>query len=308
MPRAGIILLAGLICVSDVKILDASEHDTDTGEHSVRGPMNIGAIPPELLETARRVQHQPLPQRMKLISDQMLGRDYLLDPLGEGRLPDLEPTARYDSFDCLTFLEEVLALSLSGEPSHASFVRLSLRYGEGPVEYTSRHHHMELQWIPSAIQLGWLRDATSDYGEYALLTRNISVENWNTWAGRKSFTHQDDELPVGLMRLRVLTLDQAETILPTIKPGTIVLTVRENRPWKPLWISHASFVLPQDGRPMLRHATKVRPASVRDVGFANYIRSLRTYKNWKAVGISLLEPIEQGPRRSALPSASAPTD
>ena len=65
-----------------------------------------GVMPPELLEAAAAARDLPLPERMKRISDPLLGRAYRADAEGEGRGPDLDPPARYDAFDCLTFAEE----------------------------------------------------------------------------------------------------------------------------------------------------------------------------------------------------------
>ncbi|MCB9741246.1 MAG: DUF1460 domain-containing protein [Alphaproteobacteria bacterium] len=46
---------------------------------------------------------------MKAISEPWLGLPYQLGPLGEAGGVDPDPVMRFDVFDCLTFIEEVLA-------------------------------------------------------------------------------------------------------------------------------------------------------------------------------------------------------
>ena len=51
---------------------------------------------------------------MERASRAFLGLPYLNDAAGEGQGIDTDPPSRYDAFDCLTFVEEVLALTLAG--------------------------------------------------------------------------------------------------------------------------------------------------------------------------------------------------
>ncbi len=256
----------------------------------------LGQMPPELLEAATSAAHLPLPDRMKAISDAMLDRPYVSDPLGEGTGLDADPLARYDVYDCLTFTEEVLALSLAGDPADAAWIRNSLRYGDGPRDYVHRRHFMELQWIPENIAAGWLIDTTAEYGETVELEREVTSEIWANWAGRAKFAHADDQLPTGVMRLSVLPLEAALAAHEQIRPGSIILTVREDRSWKPIWISHVGFVIPSDERPTMRHTTKMGTGKSRDHSLKWYLEHIGTYANWKTLGIAVLEPVDFGPR------------
>ena len=108
-----------------------------------------GVVPPELMEIAREVHDRPLGERMAAISEPLLGTPYLNDAAGEGWGKDPDPPARYDAFDCLTFVEEVLALALAGDPTGAAGIRQQLRYAGGtPVTYDNRNHFMLQEWVP----------------------------------------------------------------------------------------------------------------------------------------------------------------
>ena len=279
--------------------------ETEATEPTV---IDLGQTPADILERARSVSHLPLAERMDTVSQSLLGRPYLSDPLGEGAGIDADPFARYDVFDCLTYVEEVLALSLAGDPSHAAGIRTRLRYGDATPTYTSRRHFMELQWIPANIEDGWMRDATADYGETVDLTREWTLAGWQEWGRRNLFHHTDDELPVGKMSLRVLPLETALQVADQIRPGSILLTVREDRPWVPLWVTHVGLVFHDEGKPVVRHATKMGQGLVRDHSLIWYLEHIGTYSNWKTLGVAILEPIPMGPRvsRHPVPSPDAP--
>ena len=219
----------------------------------------------------------------------------------EGGGIDPDPFARYDAYDCLTFLEEVLALSLSPSPYHASQVRNRLRYGANQPAYHTRRHFMTLQWIPGNTTDGWLRDTTAEYGPTILFEKEVTMGVWKAWQRRDNYPLTDDQLPLGTMRLQVLPLDQAIAVADQIRPGSIIMTVREDRSWIPLWVTHVGFTV-EGEEPTLRHASRMKSAmKVRDHGLIWYLEHLKTYTNWTVAGISILEPIPMGPRRSVSP-------
>ncbi|MCO4744065.1 MAG: DUF1460 domain-containing protein [Proteobacteria bacterium] len=258
----------------------------------------VGALPEGLRQLVMESRDQSLAQRMDAISATMLDRPHHDDPLGEGMGSDLDPLVRYDMYDCLTFVEEVLALSLAGDPEHAAEVRLDIRYAGSP-SYTHRRHFMELQWLPDNLASGWIRDTTADYGDVVQMERTVDEKLWKNWAGRANFAHSDEELPVGPMRLNVLPLEQAIEAAPTLRPGSIIAAVREDRSYKPIWITHVGFVFdgPTESTRTLRHATRMKKSRrVRDHDLVWYLKLLSTYKNWKVAGIAVFEPIDASPR------------
>ncbi|MBT3218724.1 MAG: DUF1460 domain-containing protein [Proteobacteria bacterium] len=264
-------------------------------------PSPMGAVPLSVVEAAHTSHQLTLAHRMKAVSEPMLDAPYVTDPLGEGEGIDADPPARYDVFDCLTFVEEVMALSLAGDPVHSAQIRQSLRYGELPPTYTNRHHFMELQWIPQNLAANWLRDTTDEYGETIEFSRKVTLALWRNWGRRSLFAHSDDQLPVGEMSLKVLPLDQAREIVDQIPPGSLIFTVRDDRPWIPLWITHVGFTIPAE-EPTIRHASRMKSSMrVRDHSLKWYLDHLATYVNWKTAGITIMEPVEPGPRVSLLP-------
>ena len=264
---------------------------------------SLGTIPSEIVDLARSVADEPVANRMAAISKAMLGKPYLSDPLGEGSGTDPDPIARYDAFDCLTYAEEVLALSLAPDPLHAAQIRSDLRYGVGnPVAYVQRRHFMELQWIPGVVEDGWMRMSSGDYGNVTVLEKEVTSDTWKWWRPRSSFAHTDEQLPKGTMRLEVLPLATAQLVADQIRPGSLILTVRKDRPGVPLWVTHVSLLVRNDeGQAVMRHATKMGAGGTRDHSLHWYLQHLESYRNWKVEGIAVMEPIEPGPRRAAAP-------
>ena len=228
-------------------------------------------------------------ERIDTVSEALLGAQYARDPLGEGVAPDTDPLVRYDAFDCLTYVEEVMALSLSSVPEEANDIRVALRYGKKAPSYTSRHHFMSLQWLPVNLQQGYLTDIGARFGITTPLNKDVDDRIWTTWNGRARFHHTDEELPRGPMSLNVLPLATAKERAKDIPTGTLVLTVREDWWWRPIWVSHIGFVIQTPDGPRVRHATTLGEDGVREHGFSWYLDHIEQYKNPPVLGVALYE-------------------
>lgn len=259
-------------------------------------------VPPEVAAAVRAVADRPVGVRMEAASRSFLGLPYVNDAAGEGDDADPDPPSRYDAFDCLTFVEEVLALALAGDPLDAPAIRDALRY-QGAPAYQNRRHFMEAEWVPAAIRNGLLEDVTGRIGQARLLEKEVTARTWAGWGRRTRLFGRipDERLPVGTWTLPFLDLDEAERVARDIPAGAILLTVRTPRDGVPIAVTHISAVVPlEDGSLRMRHATRMGVRSVRDDYVEWYVRHLRDYVNWPSLGVSILLPREQGPRRSAL--------
>lgn len=259
-------------------------------------------VPGEVLEAVRGVSEWPLGERIEVATRPFLGLPYWNDAAGELDDTDPDPPARYDTFDCLTFVEEALGLVLAADPLGAPAIRDALRY-RGPAAYGTRRHFMEAQWIPDAIQNGLLVDITPRVGRARRVEKHVSLDTWRRWRRRGLFQLPEAELPTGPWSLSYLDLAEAEAAVPRIPPGSVLLTIRQPREWSPITITHISLVLP-GGR--MRHATRMGAQKVRDDRLDWYVRHLRDYVNWPVLGVGVLYPREQGPRVSALQPFSLP--
>lgn len=266
------------------------------------GPQD-GSIPEEIQAIARRVAGLSIGERMKAISDPWVGLPYLLDGIGEGVPPDADPPSRYDAFDCLSFVEEVLSLAWAGDPAGAPWVKQQLRYRDGVPRYENRRHFMDLEWVPENIAGGWFEDVTARYGQTHLVTKTVNAATWKAWKSRKRFLLTDAQLPIGTISIPLLSLDAAAHAAASMEPGTLVLTVRKSRDYVPIVVTHLGFVIPP-AKPgdvvRMRHCTKMGDMRVRDDRLAWYFDHLHEYSKWPVEEIQLLKPINRGPRAGAL--------
>lgn len=104
-------------------------------------------------------QHDYPPSLSELMLKQAvqhIGKPYLANPLDAKREESL--VTRMDSFDCVTFIEDILSKSLGafvGHPDVSDSFLLTLRYREGRIEgYESRIHYIS-EWLMQAEKNGY---------------------------------------------------------------------------------------------------------------------------------------------------------
>src|SRR5205807_1023124 len=83
--------------------------------------------------------------RAEAVSGFLLGRPYVLSPLGEGGGLDKDPRFRLDAFDCVTYVETVIALANAKSVEEARALIDDIRY-DGPPDFDHRNHYVEAQW------------------------------------------------------------------------------------------------------------------------------------------------------------------
>ena len=120
----------------------------------------------------RLSRHSSFEARVDSISRLFLDRAYLENPLGGG--PDQREVFRcsFDEFDCVTYVEIVLALACSKTVARFSRTLRDLRYREGTVDWFRRNHFMT-GWLRINAERGVLADITTG-GESIRKTRTLS--------------------------------------------------------------------------------------------------------------------------------------
>lgn len=266
---------------------------------------------------------QSLSERLAYLSGLFLGKPYVLGALGEGEQApfDQNPQYRLDAFDCLTYVNTVLALlySFNVPEFHTHLARLN--YQSGVVSYHNRHHFMSVDWNLKNAHAGFIQDITANikgshgYPECCYAVTYIDKPNWIKHRALADLKFKqplsDAELQNKLSALHALAskvtgvqactpylplevlLDHHDAIpaqfksqLPT---ATIVEIVRPN--WNLVQqigtrinISHLGFLFHFDGELIFRHASKDQQC-VSDQSLEKYLSACRKVPTIKGINI-----------------------
>lgn len=112
-------------------VYTASNHEIERLYHKLRQKKNLS-----------------LAQKLDWISAYFIGKPYQLGPLGEGSSGKFDqfPLYRTDAFDCLTYVETVIALVMSHNLAEFKHNLNKLRYKSGKVNFLQRNHFTSLDW------------------------------------------------------------------------------------------------------------------------------------------------------------------
>lgn len=237
------------------------------------------------------VASRPLAERLMAISQGFLDTPYVNSPLGEGEgtAPDPDPLFRLDAVDCLTFVEETIALAVTKGELPLLPVLERIRYGD-KKSYAHRNHLMEAQWLPRNVEKGFVADVTERYGEADSVTAQ-KVLTAKTWSSKSSLAL---ELPkaqqvTGTFTFKLVPLDKALAAAKRVPAGTLMMVVREDLPLKVTRITHLGFVHHKRGRPQLRHAARNMFGRVIDEDLESFLLRNSKYGKWKVSGVSFYE-------------------
>ena len=245
-------------------------------------------------------------------SAQFLGAAYAGGCLGEGQNGkyDQDPLCRFDQFDCQTFVETVIAMNRSKD--QASFEREmnQVRYYNGVIDYHTRLHFSETQWVPENERRGYFKDVTE---EFLPCNEELVTVDMKKWYQAKAITdlkvdHPTEELlkewqttaegmdadEINFTYLRVQDIDQA--LLDSIPNASIIIFVKKNTSdvgTSPIMVTHMGFVIDTPSGKVLRHATPLKDyKKVSDMNLAEYMAKFKAQaasEKFPAVGIKILQ-------------------
>jgi D-alanyl-D-alanine carboxypeptidase/D-alanyl-D-alanine-endopeptidase (penicillin-binding protein 4) len=151
-----------------------------------------------------------------------LGTPYDDGPLGEG------PGAPYDSdplidltrVDCVTYIEQAVALASSSDLKSATEFLQQIRYKGGKVDYASRNHFLEADWLRNN---AWCKDVSGSLGlETVALTRTIDRADFFR---RTNAPSVGQRLPVEQVTIHYLPNSLAQAAEAKLPDGCIVAFV-----------------------------------------------------------------------------------
>jgi hypothetical protein len=220
-----------------------------------------------------------------------LGYPYLKNPLGEGFGYDKDPLYNLNGFDCVTYVETVLALSTTDSEEEFKAKMNEIRYKDGDVNFLNRNHITSIDWNINNEANGILIDKTVqlfpknfkileteiDKGAWFQKTHNLSV----------NFPKKISRLPY----LPINSIIKETTLLNRIRSGSIINIVRSNWPLHNIGtrldISHQGFAIRKNGVLYFREASSLKKMVV-EIPMQKYISSMKNVNTVR--GINILEP------------------
>jgi hypothetical protein len=225
------------------------------------------------------------------------GRYFLNTPYAPGTLDknDEEKLVCYSNqFDCVTFIEYILALSIyqlntqASNPKTFENILTSLRYRHGQIDgYTSRIHYFT-EWIDQQQKNGCIDNITKKIGGIRdNRTINFMSNHLNKYPRLKS---EDDiqqilttEKSINEMIRYYIPKDKVKDIDLYIKSGDIIAITTSI---KGLDISHTGIAIRKENDVYLLHASeKEKKVIISDLTLHQYLKSNATQS-----GILVLRP------------------
>lgn len=228
------------------------------------GPDSAGQVRfLELMQWARQKQleDRPLGEVMQALGLQLQGAPYVTGLLDE--TPTELLRTPLDRFDCVLFVESVLALAQSvvmGDTTWEGFQRRveRLRYRDGQRRgYCSRLHYFT-DWIDDNARRGWVRDITRALGGHSMRRRITFMSTHRTLYPRLADDStwqciRDVEIALSTRERFVIPRHQVGRIAKHLQPGDIVAFVARE---PTLDVVHVGLVyVGADGRRGLLHAS-----------------------------------------------------
>jgi len=244
---------------------------------------------PGRTEAMAELRSLPLSGRLLRASERFLGTPYGISPLGEGEGVDPDPRLRWDRVDCVTLVEETMAVALARSAASLLDVLDHIRYRGGVPTYATRNHLMEAGWLQANAEAGFVRDITRAVGGADAVdgVKVLGTEAWSSPLG-VSLALPPAAQSTGAFGFGLLPLDKVLVHAPSFPDGTLLVVVREDGADRVTRVSHVGLVVHRDGQTFLRHATTRSPERVVDEELGHFLAHHRTLP-WKVVGVSLWE-------------------
>ncbi len=206
----------------------------------------------QLLTGAR--PHRTVPARLEVLSASLVGCRYEAHGLvGSAETPEVF-TASVEGFDCVTYVETVLALTRASDPDGFAEELRGIRYDGGRVEWARRNHYMT-DWVRRNARAGVVKLVSAR----ALETRKEKLLN------------AVPGLPPRRARFSFVPKPKLRAFEPRLKNGDILLFASTKAG---LDVFHCGLLVRKEGSWKLRHASR-SAGRVVEQDLASFLRANR---------------------------------
>ncbi|HEX5735939.1 MAG TPA: N-acetylmuramoyl-L-alanine amidase-like domain-containing protein [Blastocatellia bacterium] len=223
--------------------------------------LNVGKAYRLLDEAA---QQPTVAGRIDEISARLIGAPYDANPLGGGPDSSETMTISLERFDCVTYIETVLALAHACSVEEFVEAVRRMRYERGIIDWFHRNHYM-IDWAEKNEKRGLIKNITAG-PEAVRKSRKLTVVKG---------------LPEERVNFDCIPKRRINRISDEIETGDVILFVSAK---KNLDVFHTGFLVRRGGDLFLRHATRSK-GEVVEQKLSLFLKSNRMS------GIILLRPL-----------------
>lgn len=233
-------------------------------------------------------------KRVAAVACRTLGTPYADGPLGEGPggKHDTDPLIDHTRVDCVTFVEQTLALAATKSYGEATALLQRIRYRGGKVSFETRNHFMVADWLEN--NHSFCRELTSDLGVPAeRVTRRISRKGFFKRVDAPELGQDTPDRDVEITYIPAAEAGAAAVRMPS--PSLVVFVGRID--W--LFALHCGFFIrSEQGVGLLYHASS-KGGKVLAQPFAEYAASSSRYLGFTVHALS--DPSAASPREGNPP-------
>ncbi len=218
--------------------------------------------------------------RIAYYSALFIGTQYELGPLGEGggNPPDTDPLYNFEKVDCVTFCEQVIALSLT-KKGFEDFLDIltHIRYRQGLISFETRNHYSYLDWIPNN---SWFCDNVTD--KFHSPCTCVKIIDRDKFLSEHGFYTEITTVP-SIVEILYIPQDYMVEITDFLENGDLIM-IATSKPG--IDIAHWGFYIKENNA--FRHASMSR-REVTDLdwdSFVSYIFSKNDFIGISVVRIS----------------------
>lgn len=196
--------------------------------------------------------HSSTTEKIAFYSRLSMGTPYVLGCLGEGSKGeyDKDPLIDFSRVDCMTFCEQVLALSISHNYQNAFQTLQKIRYLNGAISFTARNHFVMADWLPHNQWL--LRDITEETGGPLCKEMEKTIDR-RAFANSLGYNDPKSSLSPQRVTIKYLPKKYLPTISDKLKGSEIIVIITTR---KGIFASHLGFIIREKKGPLLfRHAS-----------------------------------------------------
>jgi hypothetical protein len=250
--------------------------------------MNAAEIDTFIRRTS--ASHADFLGRLQIYSAAAKGTPYRRFPLGEGPQGkyDRKPLVDFARADCLTFCEQILAMTLAEHYDEMFQFLQRLRYRSGVIDIRGRNHFTVSDWLPNN---SWLvEEVTTEIGGEFCVDMTKLIDRREVL--RKKGVAEKELAAIPPAEMQTLKYIP-EAHLPAIKSrlrGGDIAVVIQSRPG--IFAAHLGFVLRDStGRIFFRNASARRGVKkVVDEDFDALVKFLRRNPSWVGMVFMRVRP------------------